>query len=242
MSTLKALIFDVDGTLAETEEVHREAFNLAFAEAGLSWRWDRNIYGRLLRTTGGRERIEVYASETGATEVASAELHRRKTFFYNNWITANGIDLRPGVARLIGNARRQGILLAIATTTSRANVESLLAKTLGPHSAGWFDAICCGEDVARKKPDPEVYLAAISRLGLGPEACIAFEDSANGLKSARAAGLTTVVTPSIYTVFDDFDGAELNLHTLDEPLSFRQNPKLENLSRLTRELITLLSR
>ena len=99
MSTLKALIFDVDGTLAETEEVHREAFNLAFAEAGLSWRWDRSIYGRLLRTTGGRERIEVYASETGATEVASAELHRRKTFFYNNWITANGIDLRPGVCR-----------------------------------------------------------------------------------------------------------------------------------------------
>ena len=117
-----------------------------------------------------------------------------------------------------------------------------MAKTLGPDAADWFDAICCGEDVSRKKPDPEVYLAALSRLGLGPEACIAFEDSANGLKSARAAGLTTVVTPSIYTVFDDFDGAELNLHTLDEPLSFRQNQKLENLSRLTRELITLLSR
>ncbi|MGR9159771.1 HAD-IA family hydrolase [Rhizobium leguminosarum] len=241
MALIKALIFDVDGTLAETEEVHREAFNLAFAEVGLDWNWDRLLYGMLLKIAGGRERIEFHATQTGTTGIDSLDLHRRKTRFYNEWLANNPLHLRPGVETLISKARRQGIHLAIATTTSRINVQTLLKGTLGSQSESLFSAICCAEDVDRKKPDPQVYHLVLSRLGLPASSCVAIEDSANGLASAKAAGLTTLITPSIYTMFDSFDGADVCLSFLGGPLLFPPNPALGNSGGITTELATLLS-
>lgn len=214
MTALSALIFDVDGTLAETEEVHRQAFNAAFAEAGMDWNWDQALYGELLKVTGGKERILHHAARIGVSRIDAPALHARKTVFYNQQVRDRVIALRPGVEALIRGARTAGLRLAIATTTSRANIESLLAATLGEESLGWFDALCCGEDVARKKPDPEVYVLALKILGLPADACLAFEDTANGLKAATGAGLRTLITPSLYSAGENFGGAEIIIRDL----------------------------
>lgn len=210
---IRAIVFDVDGTLAETEELHRRAFNETFAEFGLDWVWDRPLYGRLLAMTGGRERILAYASSRGES-VDAAPMHRRKTDIYNRAIRDGGVQLRPGVASLIDRARTDGLRLAIGTTTSRPNVVSLLDATLGPGSAGLFSSIRTGEDVASKKPDPEVYALVLADLGLGGADCLCIEDSGNGLRAALAAGMRTVVTPSLYSADDDFTGAHLILSSL----------------------------
>jgi HAD superfamily hydrolase (TIGR01509 family) len=212
--TVRALVFDVDGTLAETEEIHRASFNQAFAEHGLGWSWDRGLYRDLLRTTGGRERILEYARRVGA-DLDARSLHARKTAIYAESIQTGQVALRPGVAALIAHGRRENLRLAIATTTSRPNVAALLEATLGRESVRWFASIRTGEDVAAKKPDPEVYRLVLSDLGLSAADCVAFEDSGNGLVAARAAGLRTVVAPSIYSAEDDFTGADLVVDTLE---------------------------
>jgi HAD superfamily hydrolase (TIGR01509 family) len=212
--TVRALVFDVDGTLAETEEIHRAAFNAAFAEAGLGWSWDRGLYGDLLRTTGGRERILAYARRVGA-DVDAGALHARKTAIYTARVRGGTVALRPGVAALVDHARRTGLALAIATTTSRPNVAALLEATLGRGSTLWFASVRTGEDVRAKKPDPEVYRLVLSDLGLPAADCLAFEDSRNGLLAARVAGLRTVVAPSIYSADEDFTGADVVVDTLE---------------------------
>jgi HAD superfamily hydrolase (TIGR01509 family) len=211
--TPRALIFDVDGTLAETEELHREAFNAAFAASGLDWSWDQNLYRDLLRTTGGRERILVHAGRIGA-EVDAAALHKLKTRIYGERVEAGLLALRPGVAALIEHGRREGMALAIATTTSRPNVAALITATLGREAVSWFASIRTGEDVAVKKPDPEVYHLVLSDLGLSAPDCLCFEDSQNGLEAALRAGLPTIVTPSLYSAHDDFSGATLVVESL----------------------------
>lgn len=212
--TIRALVFDVDGTLAETEELHREAFNDAFVERGLGWKWDRGLYGDLLATTGGRERILEYATRVGA-RVDVLALHARKTAIYKQKVEAGLVALRPGVAALIEYARRQGLTLAVATTTSRPNVTALLEATLGPGSSLWFASVRTGEDVRAKKPDPEVYRLVLADLGLSADDCLSFEDSRNGLLAARGAGLRTVITPSIYSADDDFSGADIVLDNIE---------------------------
>lgn len=218
--TLKALIFDVDGTLAETEECHRIAFNQAFIEFGVSWKWDKSLYGELLKTTGGKERILHYAKQVDYGQIDVAALHARKTEIYVQQIAGGNINLRAGVAALINHARKIGLRLAIATTTSRANVDSLLHATLGPSSLDWFDAISCSDEVTAKKPDPAIYQLALDRLNLPPSSCLAFEDSQIGLTSALAAELAVIVTPSIYTQDQDFNGAALVLKNLTQPYSY----------------------
>jgi HAD superfamily hydrolase (TIGR01509 family) len=222
--TLQALIFDVDGTLAETEEIHREAFNRAFLDAGLDWYWDCDRYRELLAVTGGRERIR-HAIEAGARipmrlddlEAWIAELHRVKTRFYAESMATGKVSLRPGVERLLREAREGGLRLAIATTTSMPNVVALLDATLGQAAFGWFDVIATAEQAPRKKPDPSVYTLVLARLGLPPDVCIAIEDSANGVKAARAAGLPVMVTESRYSAGEDFTGAFAVLDDLGEP-------------------------
>lgn len=205
------LIFDVDGTLAETEEVHRQAFNDAFAQAGIDWRWGRTIYKELLRTAGGKERMRAFDRLRGAAPMLSdsdiAELHRIKTDRYVERIADGGCPLRPGVQALLAAAKSRGQRLAIATTTSRANVEALLSAALGEGWAAGFAAIVAGEDAPNKKPAPDVYHEVLARLGVSAPDCLAIEDSRNGLVAASMAGIPVVITRSVYFSDEDFSGA-----------------------------------
>lgn len=204
-----ALIFDVDGTLAETEELHRAAFNAAFADAGLGWHWTRDLYRRLLKVTGGKERIAAWCVEirTPLPPARIAALHADKTRRYSGMMATGRIALRPGVARLMAEARTRGVALAVATTTTRANVEALTRAVWSATAAEIFEVVAAGDEVAAKKPAPDVYRLALERLGIAADAALAFEDSRNGLLSARGAGLRTIVTPSVYTSGEDFSGA-----------------------------------
>ncbi len=208
---LDAILFDVDGTLSETEEVHRRAFNETFRAQGLSWRWSRHLYGKLLKVTGGKERIKHYITEydpgASLSHEEIAELHRRKTAYYVELIGSGEARLRPGVADLIYEAHDAGMKLAIATTTSVPNVEALLTGTLGADAMKLFDAVAAGDMVPVKKPAPDIYLKALDDLNLDPKRCIAIEDSENGLRSALAAGVPTMITVSAYTKGQDFSGA-----------------------------------
>lgn len=223
---LQALIFDVDGTLAETEEVHRAAFNAVFDEMGLGWHWDRPMYGRLLDVTGGKERITHFIATENPSQVpdaaggsmadAIAAMHRRKTDIYNEMVASGGLELRPGVEQVIRAAKASGMRLAIATTTSLPNVESLLSATLGSDGIALFETIAAGDMVQQKKPAPDVFLLALEKLGLPARNCLALEDSLNGLNSAHAAGLATLITRSAYTAHQDFKGALAVHDTLSE--------------------------
>lgn len=206
---LKAIIFDVDGTIAETEEAHRTAFNQAFTEAGRDWHWSVDDYRELLKITGGKERIRHFVDKTGeeASDGLVAGAHARKNEIYAELIEDGAVALRPGIDRLIGEARSSNVRTAIATTTSRSNLVALLDCHFGAGSISTFDAVVTGEDVARKKPDPEVYRLTLEALGLLPEACIAIEDSRNGLLAAAACGIPVLATPSLYTSHEQFGGA-----------------------------------
>jgi HAD superfamily hydrolase (TIGR01509 family) len=213
---LKALIFDVDGTLADTEEAHRAAFNHAFREAGYDWHWDLPEYTRLLEVCGGKERILHYwnqlqpdlrSLQDSAVRTAVEHLHALKTVAYEGAVQDGVVQLRPGVLTLLDAAFNQGLQLAIATTTSPANISALLKTAIG---ADWRRLFSVVEDAAtaqRKKPHPQVYAQALSRLQMKAHDCLAFEDSASGLQSARAAGLACIVTPNTFTEHHDFRGA-----------------------------------
>ncbi len=212
--TLKALIFDVDGTLAETEEAHREAFNRTFAAHGLGWHWSMSDYRWLLRTTGGKERMRAWQDSLpeGSRRLSDEEiaaLHKEKTATYGEILAAGGLELRPGVAELIDLARAAGLKIAVATTTNLPNVAALTQCCWNATPKEVFDVIAAGDEVRAKKPAPDVFKLALERLELGPDACIAIEDSLNGLQSAMDAGLAVVVTPSVYTDDQDFSRAAL---------------------------------
>jgi len=222
---LKALIFDVDGTLADNErDGHRVAFNLAFREAGLDWEWDVPIYDILLQVFGGKERIRHFVERYQPRFDAPADLdtwirdlHARKTHHYTELLKSGAIPLRPGVERLLREARSAGIRLALASTTTPENVSTLFGATIGPHSIGWFDVIAAGDIVADKKPAPDIYLYTLEQLGLNASECLVFEDTELGLKSALDAGLITVITVNGATRNQDFSGAALVVDQLGEP-------------------------
>lgn len=220
--SLRALIFDVDGTLADTEEAHRQAFNAAFAARKLPWRWARREYASLLKVAGGKERISRYIDGLGLAPADKErlqrevpELHRAKTRRYAELLARGGVPLRPGVERLCREARAAGLKLAIASTTTPGNVRALLEHACAGGAPLRFDVLAAGDEVPRKKPAPDVYFLALERLGLAAEACIAFEDSANGVAAAKAAGLFTVATPTSWTAQDDLARADLCLPALD---------------------------
>lgn len=225
MSELQALIFDVDGTLADTErDGHRVAFNRAFADAGLDWDWSVERYGELLAVTGGKERIQHYLmTDDPDFEPPSdrrewiAGLHKAKTAHYTQLIQENVVPLRPGVKRLLQEAREAGLRLAIATTTTPANVTALLQTALGSDSLNWFEVIAAGDIVPAKKPAPDIYDYVLNAMQLKPQVCLAFEDSHAGLQSAMQAGLATVITVNDYTQKQDFTGATLVINHLGEP-------------------------
>jgi len=215
MARLKALLWDVDGTLAETErDGHRVAFNQAFQACGLPWVWDEARYGELLRITGGRERLlSDMAARTdapvlaGEREALARAVHAKKNEIYADLVRSARLPLRDGVLELLQQCRSQGVLMGIATTTSRSNVEALLGVHLGDQWAEWFQVMVCGEDVQAKKPDPEVYLRALEVLGISPLEAVALEDSPGGVAAARAAGVPVVVTLSSYFANATIEGA-----------------------------------
>jgi len=229
--TLRALIFDVDGTLADTEEAHRRAFNEAFQEHGLDWNWSKPKYAELLRTTGGKERLAVFVQTLALTPERRAELlelvpalHKSKTANYMRIIAGGEVPLRDGVEGLLDEAQAAGVTLAIATTTSFDNVAALLTTTLGAAALERFAVIGAGDVVARKKPAPDIYTYVVDKLGVPVADCAALEDSANGLASAKAAGLFTIVTPSYWTRDEDFSAADLvlpGLGSMARPLNER---------------------
>lgn len=226
MMNLAAIVWDVDGTLADTErDGHRVAFNYAFSHAGLDWHWDIALYGKLLRVTGGRERIRYYLDMFNrdwprpvGLEAFIATLHQQKSQRYVELMAQGGIPLRPGVIRLIKEAAATGIRLAIATTTTPANVDALLEQYFASEGRQPFEVIAAGDVVTHKKPAPDIYQWALEWLDLPAQACVALEDSHNGLQSALSAGIPTVViTLNDYTAHEDFSGATLVVDQLGEP-------------------------
>ena len=226
MTALRALLFDVDGTLADTErDGHRVAFNRAFREVGLDWDWTPELYGELLAVTGGKERMLYYLDRfrpdfARPADLAGfvADLHKAKTRHYTEMLDSGAIPLRPGVARLIAQARQAGCLLGIATTTTPDNVTALLRNSLAPDAAEWFDIIAAGDIVPRKKPAPDIYVWAMEQLGVSAAECVALEDSRHGLDAALGAGIrAVVVTVNGYTADQDLGAAPLVVDSFGEP-------------------------
>ncbi len=233
--TLKGLLLDFDGTIAETERFgQRVAYNQAFTELGLDWHWDETLYGELLSVAGGKERLryylERYRPELLDDAIASGlivEIHRAKIRHFAK--IAPTIPLRPGLLRLVTEAHAAGIVIAIATTASKPGVEALLSQSRP--LASMIELIAGNESVQRKKPAPDVYNWALDRLELGAADCIAIEDSNVGLRASLAAGLPTIVTLSDYTQLDDFTGANAVLSDLgevDEPARWLRGAKPRN--------------
>ena len=232
MSELKALLFDVDGTLADTErDGHRVAFNLAFDDAGLGWHWSEDDYGWLLQVTGGKERIRFFIEQKHPPLPADVnldsmipELHQSKTAHFTRLLGEGRIPLRVGVERLINEARASGMRLAIATTTTPANVTALLENTLGAESIDWFEVIAAGDVVPAKKPAPDIYQWAMQQMQLQPAECIAFEDSENGVISVKDSDIKAIiVTTNHYTEEHDFNGATTVIDQFGDPGSPLRN-------------------
>jgi HAD superfamily hydrolase (TIGR01509 family) len=224
---LKALIFDVDGTLADTEDAHRCAFNQAFELHRLNWHWSEVEYGRLLHTAGGKERLAIYIESlalprrwrTPLVERIPA-IHETKTQLFNELIETGRVGLRDGVVRLLDEAERAGARLAIASTTTRRNIDVLLTANLGRGALERFSVIGAGDQVACKKPASAIYHFVLGQLREAATDCVAIEDSAIGVRAAKGAGLFTVATPSRWSETEDFSSADLvvsSLASLDPP-------------------------
>lgn len=221
---LRALIFDVDGTLADTEEFHRRAFNAAFSAADLNWWWNRGAYRELLRVAGGRQRMRAFAEREDAITTKRADfeelltaLHAAKTRRYDASLREEPLPLRPGIARLFDEAADAHVTLAIATTTTAANLDALLEPHFGRTWRERFAAVVSGSEIKRLKPEPDVYLETLRQLGLDASECLAFEDSANGIRSATTAGLAVIATPTWYSLAESLPDSFVSLPNLGDP-------------------------
>jgi HAD superfamily hydrolase (TIGR01509 family) len=225
MASLKALIFDCDGVLVDTErDGHRVAFNRAFAQKGLNVEWDVPLYGELLKVAGGKERMRHYFDTTDWPACVTdkdafiKELHKLKTDCCMQIIDSGQLPLRPGVARLVDEAIAANIALAVCSTSNERAVNMVIERMLGLERKSRFAVILAGDVVSRKKPDPEIYNLVLSKLGLQPQECVVIEDSRNGLLAAKSAGTKCVITTNGYTENEDFSEADLVVSELgDKP-------------------------
>ena len=221
---MKALIFDCDGVLVDTErDGHRVAFNLAFAARGYDFQWDTELYGDLLKIAGGKERMRHYFNTRGWPEDVEdrdaliRELHRSKTELFVKIIESGQLALRLGVARLVDEAIEENVLLAVCSTSNERAVSLIVEKLLGRERKSCFAAILAGDVVSRKKPDPEIYNLAKKQLGLDGSECVVIEDSRNGLLAAKAAGMHCVITTNGYTANEDFTEADMVVTEIGNP-------------------------
>jgi len=224
MIKLRGLIFDVDGTLVDTEELHRQAFNQAFLKLRLGWTWDPDLYADLLRISGGPDRIASYIDRQDLPEPERRRLreligpiHRQKTAIYGEFLADQAVPLRPGIARLMEEAVQAGFTIGLAATSATENLKALVNAALPASLRASVSATVGGDLVTRKKPAPDLYRLVLSMIRVPAEAAIAVEDSANGLASARAAGLFTIVVPSRWTRGQKFMDADLLLPSLGDP-------------------------
>lgn len=228
--SLRAILFDVDGTLADTEALgHRPAYNRAFRELGLNFRWGPKLYRKLLKQPGGRERLKYfflqYQPPLGEHEAeVSADLdawvnrvHELKSHYFRRYMRRGRVPLRAGIARIMREAHAAGVKLAIVTNASRKTLEPVLKYSMGPELAAEVAVIASGEEVKHKKPAPDLYQLAMQRLGIQPRQCVALEDSEMGLEAAAAAGIPAVVTVNSDTREQDFTEAALVVSSLGEP-------------------------
>jgi HAD superfamily hydrolase (TIGR01509 family) len=218
---MQALIFDCDGVLVDTErDGHRVAFNEAFAALGLAREWSVERYGQLLLTAGGKERMRRDFDETGwpasllDPDALIAGLHRAKTDIFMRLIDSGRLPLRPGIARIVDEAIAKGIKLAVCSTSNECAVQAVVDVMLGAKRAAHI-RVFAGDMVAAKKPAPDIYLMAADKLGLEPSRCMVIEDSNNGLRAAKAAGMNCIVTISSYTAEEDFSLASRVVDDLD---------------------------
>lgn len=233
-NVIKALIFDVDGTLSETEELHRKAFNCAFKEKKLDWVWDFNLYKKLLNVAGGKERIDYFQKKLsiGKRTLTQKEIkfiHQRKTLLYNSWVKKGSLQLRPGIKEIITRAKKKEIILAISTSTSFENVVSLVRACFNEDPKKLFSFISTGELVQKKKPHPDLYELVLKNISVQPSECLAFEDSRLGLLSSKVAKIPTIVSPSVYNLNDDFSEADYVLESFNYnilPLALRNRLSL----------------
>lgn len=221
---MKALIFDCDGVLVDTErDGHRVAFNQAFAQLGLDVEWDVGLYGELLRIAGGKERMRAHFEDRGWPEGAGdrddliKQLHALKTDLYMQIIESGQLPLRSGVCRLVDEAIADGMPLAVCSTSNERAVNAVVEQLLGAQRKAQFRVILAGDVVSRKKPDPEIYELAKQRLGLQGQDCVVVEDSRNGLLATKAAGMLCLVTTNAYTEDEEFTEADRIVPELGDP-------------------------
>jgi HAD superfamily hydrolase (TIGR01509 family) len=224
---LQALIFDCDGVLVDTElDGHRVSFNRAFKEAGLPTEWNAERYGELLSTAGGKERMRRHFDKTGWPmghpdhDALIAQLHTLKTNIFMDLISTGKLPLRPGIQRIVDEAIAAGITLAVCSTSNERAVQAVVDVMLGQARSAKI-TVFAGDVVAAKKPAPDIYNLAAKTLNLAPESCIVIEDSNNGLRAAKSAGMRCIVTKSTYTVGEDFSLADKVVNTLDDGVNLR---------------------
>ncbi|MBD3287665.1 HAD-IA family hydrolase [candidate division KSB1 bacterium] len=234
---MKALIFDCDGVLVDTErDGHRIAFNRAFAKKGFDIEWDVDLYGELLKVAGGKERMRHYFNETEwpsdskDRDALIKELHKLKTDFFMHIIESGELQLRPGIARIVDEAIEAGLVLAVCSTSNERAVNLIVSKLLGEDRKKHFSGIFAGDVVSKKKPDPEIYNLALEKLQLKPAECVVIEDSRNGLLAAKAAGMNCLITTNGYTENEDFTEADLIVRELGDAPNIQV--KIDDLAQL----------